>query len=140
MSNILGWLVSIAVIYLAFVFAADIAIFIDPQTFIVILGFIYGLTIAVFGWQQTLASISGFKHLFSKQNIRDPELSHIYKTKIKFSLWAGFISLLISFVAIAHNLADSAYLGYAIAVALLSLVYPIVISGALFYPLYKKLA
>ncbi|PKF56424.1 hypothetical protein CW748_10755 [Alteromonadales bacterium alter-6D02] len=114
--------------------------FLDTQTFIVILGFVYGLSIAVFGWRHTLASISGIKHLFSKQSVKNPELSYIYKTKIKFSFWAGGISLLISIVAIANNLDDLSVLGYALAVALLSLVYPVILSGALYYPLYKKLA
>ena len=44
MSNILGWVAAIAVIYMACALSGSISIFLDVQTFIVILGFVYGST------------------------------------------------------------------------------------------------
>ncbi|RXJ74944.1 hypothetical protein CS022_01835 [Veronia nyctiphanis] len=140
MSHFIGWLISVAAIFLSVTLSADWRIFLDTQTFIVILGFVYGIPLAVFGWDKTLKSIVGFKYMFTHPSTKKPELGLVYKAKIKFSFWAVGISFLISLVAIANNIEDLSVLGYALALALLSVVYPMILSGILYYPLYKKLA
>ncbi|SFD49904.1 hypothetical protein [Pseudoalteromonas denitrificans] len=141
MSNILGWLMCVGVVWLSCVLVSgNIRVFIDASTFISIFPFIYGLTIVVFGLSKAVNSIVGFKYLFLEKPDNDSELSDIYKSQINFSMIAGVILTLISITGLLATLHDIQALVPALTEVILGLVYPVLISGLVYYPLYKKLA
>lgn len=142
MSQILGWLAAISVIYMLCALGGGVNMMLDAQALIVIFTLIYGLTLVIYGFSNTVNSITGIKYLFNENLSSNSELSHIYKTQIKLSMIAATIYLLIGFVAIGHNIVEinTLQLMQSFSVTTLSLVYALLLSGLIYYPLYKKLA
>jgi flagellar motor component MotA len=140
MSNILGWVISVLVIYMACVLWGNLGMYFDPQTVVVVLGFTYGLSVVSFGLKATMNSINSFKYILLNPQKDSKELSHIYKTQMKLSFIAGGISTLLGLIALGSNLSDLRSLGPALSIICISLLYPLLVSGLVYYPLYKKLA
>jgi hypothetical protein len=141
MTNIIGWLISVGVVwFICSISLPNIKILFDAPTFVFIFSFTYGLTIAVYGLSKTVNSIVGFKFLVIEKPDRDPELSNIYKTQISGSVIAGIIMILIGVLSLLNNVPENEALFPALAVLILGLMYPALISGLVYYPLYKKLA
>jgi hypothetical protein len=142
-SSTLGCLIAVgAVCFLSTLVAGSIRLFINLQAVVFIFSFIYGLTVVVFGLRKSMDSILGFKYLFMEVRDSDSELSTIYKNQISFSVIGGVIYALI---VITGQLATGYYQNYGgvvsiVAVSMFGLLYPALVSGLVYFPLYKKLA
>jgi len=142
MSNIIGWLISVgAVWFICSISFSYTKILFDTPTFIFMISLIYGLTISVYGLSKTINSIVGIKYLFTGKPDGDSELSNIYKTQINFSVIAGIILTLLGSLSLLNGMPKIGVgLFPALTVWILGLIYPVIISGLVYYPLYKKLA
>ena len=143
MSKVLGWLIAVTVVCLiAVLVSGSVSVFFDPLTLIYTVIFIYGLTVVVFGLSKAINSILGFKYLFIEKPEKDPNLSVVYKNQMQIAVFSGIIHILIVTTGLLSQgvFNNNEALEPALAVAMLGIVYPTLISGLVYYPLHKRLA
>ena len=142
MSNILGWFLAIAATAFFLGISAELSIYIDVVTIVFIIPTVYGLSSVIYDGRKTLLSIKGIKYLFIAVNTPKEALSNIYLTQIKLTIITSVIGFSAGLMAVLVNYdpVDSSSIGPELAVLMPLILYPSLIIGLIYYPLYKKLA
>ena len=142
MSNILGWFLAIVATTFFLGISAELSMYIDVVTIVFIIPAVYGLSLVIYGYRKTLLSIKSIKYLFISANTPKEQLSNIYSTQIKLTIITSVIGLSAGLMAVLVNydLVDSRSIGPELAVLMPLILYPSLIIGLIYYPLYKKLA
>ena len=140
MSNILGWLLVILATAFFLKLSAEPSIYIDVATIIFIVPAVYGLSLVIYGYRKTLLSINNIKYLFMSVVTPKEEVSNIYLNQIKLTIITAVIGLSAGIMAFLSNYDDPSSIGPGLAVLMPFILYPSLIIGLIYYPLYKKLA
>ena len=133
---ILGLIVSLFIIVVAILLAgSNILYIVDPVSLLIILGIDAGV-LAASGQLKTFAR--GVSMLFTGTAGREKNeilaSAAVFDMLVKSSLAAGFIGLLVGAIIILSNLANFTQMGAALAVALLSVLYGLIMAFLLFLP------
>ena len=141
MSSTVGWLLATSslILWLAFSSASQFGIYLDIPSLLLLVPVVYGLSFVIHGTDLTVESVSGIKYLFVQKPPRNRHLALLYKNQIKFSMIAAVIGMISGLIPVLNYMDSFTSIGPALVIVLSPLVYSVVISGMVFYPLYKKL-
>ncbi len=134
--NAMGWLLAASMVHMAILAGGSVALFINAPSAILVLGVSYFVGIAAHGWRDFNCSIKALLYAYRKRVPSSLGMIHIHiiRSMRVYVVLSGLLGFLVGLVQMLNNLDDPSKIGPALAVAILTVFYSVLLILLVFQP------